>query len=158
MSGSARVLSGSIVGLTALRYVRRGASKSRPTWSSTAQGAFPRSPIWGLEETNVEHGPRGVAVNDFLQSVSNRAVYAAGDSAATAGLPLTPVAGYEGSIVAANILEGNRRKPDYAGPTVVFSIPPLASVGLGVTAARPQPQVPRKPPVDRELVLRAQNS
>jgi len=33
--------------------------------------------------------------------------------------------------------EGNRRKPDYAGiPTIVFSIPPLASVGLSVAAAR----------------------
>jgi glutathione reductase (NADPH) len=90
----------------------------------------------GLEEANVEHGPRGVVVNEFLQSVSNPAVYAAGDVSATAGPPLTPVAGYEGSIVAANILEGNRQKPDYAGiPSVAFTIPNLAAVGLGVQAA-----------------------
>lgn len=100
-------------------------------------GRVPEIDDLGLEEANVEHGPRGVAVNDFLQSVSNPAVYAAGDAAESAGLPLTPVAAYEGSIVAANILEGNRRKPDYAGiPTVVFTIPPLASVGLGAKAAR----------------------
>jgi glutathione reductase (NADPH) len=100
-------------------------------------GRVPEIADLGLEEANVEHGPRGIAVNDFLQSVSNPAVYAAGDAADTAGLPLTPVAGYEGSIVATNILEGNHRKPDYAGiPSVVFSIPPLASVGLGVKAAR----------------------
>ena len=100
-------------------------------------GRVPDVDALGLEEANVDHGPRGVTVNEFLQSVSNPAIYAAGDVSATAGPPLTPVAGYEGSIVAANILEGNRRKPDYAGiPSVVFSIPNLASVGLGVEAAR----------------------
>ncbi len=100
-------------------------------------GRVPEIADLGLEEANVEHSPHGVAVNEFLQSVSNPAAYAAGDAAATAGLPLTPVAAYEGSIVAANILDGNRQKPDYAGtPTVVFTIPPLASVGLGVTGAR----------------------
>ena len=39
---------------------------------------------------------KGVKVNEYLQSVSNPAVYAAGDAAATGGLPLTPVAVYEG--------------------------------------------------------------
>ena len=100
-------------------------------------GRVPEIDDLGLEEANVEYGPRGVRVNDFLQSVSNPVVYAAGDAAATDGLPLTPVAGYEGGLVAANILEGNRRKPDYSGiPTIVFTIPPLAAVGLGEEAAR----------------------
>ena len=99
-------------------------------------GRVPEIDDLGLEEANVEHGPRGVTVNEFLQSVSNAAIYAAGDVSATKGPPLTPVAGYEGSIVAANILEGNQHKPDYAGiPSVAFTIPNLASVGLGVQAA-----------------------
>jgi glutathione reductase (NADPH) len=34
-------------------------------------------------------------VNEYLQSVSNPAVYAAGDVAASNGLPLTPVASYD---------------------------------------------------------------
>ncbi len=102
-------------------------------------GRVPEIDDLGLEEANVEHSSRGVTVNDFLQSVSSPAVYAAGDAAATNGLPLTPVAGYEGGLVAANILEGNRRKPEYSGiPSIVFSIPPLATVGLGVQAAREQ--------------------
>jgi len=49
------------------------------------------------------------------------------------------VAYYEGTIVAANLLKGNRQKPDYSGiPTVVFSIPPLAAVGLSEREAQEQ--------------------
>jgi glutathione reductase (NADPH) len=78
-----------------------------------------------------------VKVNEYLQSVSNPAVYAAGDAAASAGPPLTPVATYEGKIVAENLLRGNHRKPNYDGiPSVVFTVPPLASVGLREHAAR----------------------
>jgi len=47
------------------------------------------------------------------------------------------VAGYEGVIVAANLLKGNRERPNYLGvPTVVFTIPALAAVGLSESEAR----------------------
>lgn len=79
-----------------------------------------------------------LALNDYLQSVSNPAVYAAGD-AARKGPPLTPVAGHDGEVVATNLLEGNRRKPDYRGvPSVAFTVPPIAVVGLGEAQAREQ--------------------
>jgi glutathione reductase (NADPH) len=82
---------------------------------------------------------RGVKVNEYLQSVSNPAVYAAGDAAASGGLPLTPVASHDGQVVAANLLKGNHAKPNYLGvPTVVFTIPHLASVGLQERTAREQ--------------------
>jgi len=69
--------------------------------------------------------------------VSNPAVYAAGDAAASSGLPLTPVASAEGHVVASNMLKGNHRKPNYSGvPTVVFTVPPLASAGLREDVAR----------------------
>lgn len=81
---------------------------------------------------------RGVAVNEYLQSVSNPAVYAAGD-AADSGPALTPVAGYDSRIVGANLLEGNTQTPDYTiVPSVVFTLPPLASVGLSEEAATGQ--------------------
>lgn len=92
-----------------------------------------------LKKADVEWDRRGVKVNEYLQSVSNPSVYAAGDAAATDGPPLTPVAGYEAQIVAANLLEGNHRRADYSGiPSVAFTIPPLATVGLQERAAQEQ--------------------
>jgi glutathione reductase (NADPH) len=102
-----------------------------------AAGRVPEIDDLNLNAAGVEWGERGVKVNEFLQSVSNPAVYAAGDAAASGGPPLTPVAGYEGVIVAANLLNGNHQKPNYLGiPTVVFTIPPIASVGLSEREAR----------------------
>src|SRR5207245_3277752 len=53
------------------------------------------------------------------------------------GMPLTPVAGYDGKVIAANVLTGNQVKTEYdAIPTVVFTIPPLASVGMAEETAK----------------------
>jgi len=72
----------------------------------------------------IEWEKRGVRVNEFLQSVSNPAVYAAGDAAGNGGPPLAPVASYEGQIVASNLLKGNHQTTNYLGiPSVVFTIP-----------------------------------
>ncbi|GAC1701158.1 MAG: NAD(P)/FAD-dependent oxidoreductase [Candidatus Acidiferrum sp.] len=104
-----------------------------------AAGRVPEIDELKLDGAGVERDQRGVTVNEFLQSVSNPAVYAAGDAAASGGLRLTPVASYDGIIVAANLLKGNHQKPNYLGiPTVVFTIPPLASVGLSESEAREQ--------------------
>ena len=82
----------------------------------------------------------GVAVNEYLQSVSNPRVYAAGDAVLPPGaIPLTPVASHEGAVIASNLLHGDRKRPDYRGiPSVVFTSPPLASVGLTEAEARRQ--------------------
>jgi glutathione reductase (NADPH) len=102
-------------------------------------GRIPEIDDLDLTAAGVKYDKRGVVVNEFLQSVSNPAVFAAGDAAASGGPPLTPVAGYEGEIVAANLLEGNHRKPNYlAVPTVVFTVPPLTAVGLLEQTAREQ--------------------
>jgi glutathione reductase (NADPH) len=104
-----------------------------------AAGRVPEIDDLNLDAAGVKWDKRGVTVNEFLQSVSNPAVYAAGDAAASGGLPLTSVAGYEGIIVAANLLKGNHQKPNYLGvPTVVFTIPPLAAVGLSESEAHRQ--------------------
>ena len=106
-------------------------------------GRVPQTEGLELGKANVATDAIGsVLVNKFLQSVSNPRVYAAGDVSLLPGkLPLTPVAAYESSIVGSNLLKGNSRTPDYRGiPSVVFSIPPLARVGLTETEARGQQQ------------------
>jgi glutathione reductase (NADPH) len=100
-------------------------------------GRVPEIDDLGLDVAGVEWDTHGVRVNDYLQSVSNGSVYAAGDAAANGGPRLTPVAGYDGRIVAANLLKGNHAIHDYSVvPSVVFTIPPLSSVGLHERAAR----------------------
>jgi glutathione reductase (NADPH) len=73
----------------------------------------------------------GITVNEYLQSVSNPAVYAGGDAAATP-FPLTPAAILQGGMAAVNIIAGtNIQAVDHTGiPSVVYTIPPLASVGF----------------------------
>ncbi len=102
-------------------------------------GRVPEIDDLELDKAGVVREKNGVSVNEFLQSVSNPAVYAAGDAAASSGLPLTPVASMEGHVVASNMLKGNHRKPNYSGvPTVVYTVPPLASAGLREDVARQQ--------------------
>ncbi len=104
-----------------------------------AAGRTPEIDKLDLEVAGVAYGKEGVSVNEYLQSVTNPAVYAAGDAVAGGGFPLTPVAGMQGGIVARNLLEGNRHTPNYTGiPSVVFTTPPLVRVGLLEEAARAQ--------------------
>jgi glutathione reductase (NADPH) len=94
-------------------------------------GRIPNVEGLDLAAAGIEHTIQGIKVNEYLQSVSNPSVYAAGDVAASGGLPLTPVATYEGRLVATNLVKGNVLKSNYSGlPSVVFAIPPLASVGM----------------------------
>jgi glutathione reductase (NADPH) len=130
------------IGETTSQFVVRGSTGGQQlTFEADlvvhSAGRVPDIDDMGLEVAGVERDRGGVRVNEFLQSPSNPAVYAAGDAAASGGPPLTPVAGYQGRIVAENLLHGNHLKPDYLGiPTVVFSIPPIASVGLSEQEAR----------------------
>lgn len=99
-------------------------------------GRVPDVDTLDLDNAGIEHDEAGVLVNEYLQSVSNPAVYAAGD-AANGGLPLTPVASFEAHVAAANLVKGNHRRIEYPPiPSVVFTLPPLASVGLTEEEAR----------------------
>ena len=94
-------------------------------------GRVPEIDDLNLEAAGIAWDRKGVKVNEYLQSISNPAVYAAGDAAASGNPALTPVAGYEGKVVAANLLQGNHERADPGPvPSIVFALPPLASVGL----------------------------
>ncbi|MCV4594503.1 FAD-dependent oxidoreductase, partial [Escherichia coli] len=54
-------------------------------------GRVPDIDDMNLEKAGIERGKKGILVNEYLQSVSNPMVYAAGDAADSGGLPLTPV-------------------------------------------------------------------
>ncbi|MCK9299695.1 MAG: NAD(P)/FAD-dependent oxidoreductase [Methanoculleus sp.] len=89
-----------------------------------------------LAAGNVETDRRGIVVDDRLRSVSNPAVYVAGD-ANPRSPQLTPVAVMDAHIVVDNILGGNARVADYSVvPSAVFTNPPIASVGLTEEAAK----------------------
>ncbi len=88
----------------------------------------------GLEEAGIESGPRGVRVDEHLRSLGDAHVWAAGD-AADKGLPLTPVASKEGKVVAAGILGEDSVYDGRAVPSVCFSDPPLAGVGMSAAQA-----------------------
>ncbi len=100
-------------------------------------GRVPATRRLALDVAGVATDRTGVQVTEFLQSPTNPRVYAAGDVAVRpGGFPLTPVAGYEGRVVAENLLHGNRLRAEYGPvPSVVFTIPPLATVGLTEAAA-----------------------
>jgi len=101
-------------------------------------GRVPEIDDLDLEAAGIKREARGVTVNEYLQSVSNSSVYAAGDAAAS-GPPLTPKAAHDAEVVSTNLLEGNKRRVDYSGiATVAFTVPPLAAAGLTDDAARAQ--------------------
>src|SRR5436309_4487027 len=89
-----------------------------------------------LAAGQVEHTNGRVAIDRHLRSTSNACVHVCGDAVPTSP-QLSPIATYEGDIVGRNIVEGPKYSPDYASmATSVYTVPPLASVGLTEAAAR----------------------
>lgn len=100
-----------------------------------ASGRIPSIERLHLEAAGVEANRRGVVVNAYLQT-TNPNIYAAGDVANSQNPALTPFAGQEGRIAATNMLSpASLSIPDHPAPTVVFSTPPIAKVGLTVEEA-----------------------
>jgi glutathione reductase (NADPH) len=91
-----------------------------------------------LEAAGVSRDKKGVVLDAYLRSVSNPDVFVAGD-AVSFSPQLSPVATYEGRIVAHNITTEKLIAPDYSAmPFCLYTIPGLGSVGLTEEAARQQ--------------------
>ncbi|SFU68666.1 glutathione reductase (NADPH) [Pustulibacterium marinum] len=95
-------------------------------------GRIPAVAELNLEEGNVSYSDKGIKVTKKLKNTSNRDVYACGDVADSSGLPLTPLSSKEAEVVISQLLEEEKEKmAEYAPqPSVVFTIPQMASVGL----------------------------
>ncbi len=110
-----------------------------------ATGRIPVTDELNLLAADIAYTDRGVTVHPHLQSTTRDEVWAAGDVADTPGPPLTPVASLEAAALRDNLLHGKRRVPptDLAIPSVAFTLPPCASVGLTEAQARKQYPTPR---------------
>ena len=117
-------------------YITTGISNGKETNHKSAEvfNSAGRPPaIFDLElkKAGISFSKKGIEVNEYLQSKSNANIYSAGDAADSRGLPLTPVAVLEGHVVASNIIKGNKKKVRYPPmPSVVFTLPTMATVGL----------------------------
>jgi len=118
-------------------FQKNGASASLSNQSVTARmvfntaGRVPSIDELDLEKGNVAFQKEGISVNEFLQNTTNKNVYACGDVSASGSLPLTPTSSQEARIVSLNIRKGNHTKLNFPPvPSVVFTIPQLASIGM----------------------------
>jgi glutathione reductase (NADPH) len=103
-----------------------------------ATGRQPNSADLGLEAIGVKCDERGHVIADEWQDTNVAGVHAIGD--VTGRLALTPVAVAAGRHLADRLFGGKpEARLDYSNvPTVVFSHPPIATVGLGEAQARAQ--------------------
>ena len=101
-----------------------------------ATGRVPNIDRLNLEAAGIEYSRRGIKVSPYMRTTNPR-VFAVGDCA-DSGPNLTPVSAYEGRVAGKNLLAGkDARAVDYPPiPSVVFTLPQVATVGLSEAAAR----------------------
>jgi len=95
-------------------------------------GRVPNVRELNLAAADVDHNSDGIIVDRHLKSRSNPRVFACGDCAATGRPRLTPVANEQASVVVENLFVDSPKATLDSGPIakVVFTSPPLASVGM----------------------------
>ncbi len=101
-----------------------------------AAGRVPDIDDLNLKAAGVQATRRGITVSPAMRT-TNPAIFAAGDCA-DSGPNLTPVSANEARIAAKNLLAGrDAREIAYPPiPSAVFTLPPLASVGLSEATAK----------------------
>ncbi|AZQ43396.1 dihydrolipoyl dehydrogenase family protein [Nonlabens ponticola] len=82
-----------------------------------------------LENAGVVTGRDGVMVDEYLCSTSQSNFYACGD-VSSKNLPLTPLSGLEADVVAANLTGEKKKFKPVDIPSVTFTIPQVAGIGL----------------------------
>ena len=111
-----------------VKYLRGGVEKSfRVDEILVTTGRAPTVDI-GLENASVAYTPKGINVNNYLQT-SARHIFAAGDVLGTKKHLHTAL--LESRVVAYNLLHKQKQAVDYtASPNITFTHPGVASAGL----------------------------
>ncbi|MGB0893015.1 MAG: glutathione-disulfide reductase [Parashewanella sp.] len=104
-----------------------------------AIGRHPATDQIGLEYTDVEVTDRGYIKTDDQQNTAAKGIYCVGDIM-EGGVELTPVAVKAGRLLSERLFNGmSNAKMDYSTiPTVVFSHPPIGTMGLSEPEAEAQ--------------------
>lgn len=93
-----------------------------------AVGRIPNVDDLNLEAAGVEYSKRGITTDEYSRT-SRDSIFAVGDC--VDGIQLSPLADMEARAAARNILEPESEALDYGTiPSVVFTYPQLASVGI----------------------------
>lgn len=124
-----RVLSVTKDGLAKRIIISRGGVEKsvRADEVLIAAGRAPNVDL-GLENATIKYTPKGIEVNEFLQT-SVRHIFAAGDVLGRNSHTHTAL--LESRIVAHNLTNKTKVSPDYtATPSVIFTYPNIAHVGL----------------------------
>lgn len=110
----------------------------------------------GLENATVKYGSDGIGVNEFLQT-NVKHIFAAGDVLGRQTHTHTAI--LESRIVAHNILNATKASPDYrATPTVIFTYPGVARVGMTEQDCKQQSMAIKKSVAPLNMVARSNTS
>lgn len=126
-----RVVSVSKEGLSKKILISRGGIEKyiKADEILVAAGRIPNLDL-GLENASVTYTPKGIEVNDYLQT-SVKHIYAAGDVLGLDNHSYTHTAILQSRIVAHNMFEKVKATPNYtATPSLIFTTPEIAHVGL----------------------------
>lgn len=95
-------------------------------------GRVPSIDELDLENAKITFTKKGISVNEKLQNPGNKDVYACGDVSDSEGLPLTPLSSQEARVVSSQLLDKENKEVTHypPQPSVVFTIPNVATVGL----------------------------
>ena len=111
--------------------IHAGARRLEASIAVHGAGRVPDIDGLSLDAGEISTNEQGIAVNCYLQSVSNPAVYVAGD-VNVSGMQLKPVAEMESAAAAANMLLGNHEMPEYnVVARALATAPQLCAVGMG---------------------------
>ena len=152
-----RVLSVSKEGLSKKILISRGSIEKyiKVDEILVATGRTPNLDL-GLENASIRYTPKGIEVNDNLQT-SVKHIYAAGDVLGRNSH--THSALLESRVAAHNMFEKNKVVPDYtATPGIIFTTPEIAHVGLSEDDCRKRDLPIKKSIAPLNLIARSNTS